>query len=55
LKTKKEKEKEKERKRSYNHRHSLGDITIGPTPPIQIESRNLMVSIMDYASKQESN
>ena len=42
-----EEEKEKERQRSYNRRHSTGDITIGPAPPIQIERRNSMGSIMD--------
>ena len=35
-----EEEKEKAIQRSYNHRHSTGDITIGTTPPIQIERRN---------------
>ena len=42
-----EEEKEKARRRSYNHRHSTGDITIGTAPPIQIERRNSMGSIMD--------
>ena len=42
-----EEEKEKARQRSYNRRHSTGDITIGTAPPIQIEHRNSMGSIMD--------
>lgn len=41
-----EAEKEKARQRSYNHRHSIADIRIGPTPPIQMEYRNSMGSIM---------
>ena len=42
-----EEEKEKERQRSYNRRYSTSDITIGAAPPIQIEHRNSMGSIMD--------
>ena len=42
-----EEEKEKARKRSFNRRHSTGDITIGPTPPLQMEQSNMMGSIMD--------
>ena len=42
-----EEEKEKARQRSYNRRNSTGDITIGTAPPIQIEHRNSMGSIMD--------
>ena len=42
-----EEDKEKERQKAYNPRHSTGDITIGPAPPIQIERRNSMGSIMD--------
>ena len=41
------KEEKKARQRSYNCRHSTGDITIGTAPPIQIECRNSMGSIMD--------
>ena len=42
-----EEEKEKARQRSYNRRHSTSDITIGTAPPIQMECRNSMGSIMD--------
>ena len=42
-----EEEKEKARQRSYNRRHSTGDITIGPTPPPQMQCRNLIGSTMD--------
>ena len=42
-----EKEKEKERQMSYNCRHWTCDIKIGPTPPLQMEHRNSMGSIMD--------
>ena len=42
-----EEEKEKARQRSYNCQHSTGDITIGLAPPIQMEHRTSMDSIMD--------